>query len=106
MLSAVASAIHGARSGSAGLAAGVSQGHPESDDVAPDGSRRAGLVQRNMETAWKREKRLEANGTHGFSSSLRMTLGTHGVTYRSMQGRLCLVGLPSGGGGGLGAAHV
>ena len=53
--------------------------------------------------AWEREKRLEANGAHGFSSSLRMTLGTHGVTYRSMQGRLHLVVLSSGGGGGLGA---
>ena len=34
-------------------------------------SRGVGLVRRNKETAWGWEKRLEANGARGFSSSVR-----------------------------------
>ena len=41
-LGVVASTVGGARRGSAGPAAGVSQGHPKSDTVAPDGKQRSG----------------------------------------------------------------
>ena len=41
-LGVVASAIRGARRGSVGLAAGVSQGHPKSYAVALDGKQRSG----------------------------------------------------------------
>ena len=118
-LGAVASAIRGARRGSAGPTAGVSQGHPKSDAVAPDRKQRSGACT---------EK--QGDNARGFISSLRVTLGTHGATYRSMhvredwvavccgwpmgpgadgrpfrsmQGGFAWFGLPSGGGSGLGA---
>ena len=60
-------------------------------------------MERMKEMARRWEKQLEANDARGFSSSLQVTLGIHGVTYRSMHMREDWVAVCCGWPMGLGA---